>query len=166
MCGIGIDAAMLRDADPKLKARLGAIAYVLSGLRQLRRRATRFHLELDDGPPIVRVGQGVLVANLGRLQGGLPVMPDASPTDGQLDVAVLQTQTMLGWVALAARVLARRRRRDPQMEQFRARHVEVRCDRPQPVERDGDLADPTTEVVVDVVPNALTLCVPVQEEQR
>jgi YegS/Rv2252/BmrU family lipid kinase len=166
MCGIGFDAAMLRDADPELKARIGAGAYVLSGLRHLRRRATRFHLELDDGPPIARVGQGVLVANLGRLQGGLPVMPDASPTDGQLDVAVLKTQTMLGWVALAARVLARRRRRDPQLEQFRARHVEVRCDRPQPVERDGDPADPTTEVVVDVVPNALTLCVPVQEEQR
>jgi diacylglycerol kinase (ATP) len=165
MCGIGFDAAMLRDADPELKARLGAVAYVLSGFRHLRRRATRFQLHLDDGPPIVRTGQGVLVGNLGRLQGGLPVLPDASPTDGQLDVAVLQAQTMLDWLVLAVRVLARRRHRDPQMEQFRARHVEVRCDRPQPVERDGDPADPTTELVIEVVPNALTLCVPVQEEQ-
>jgi diacylglycerol kinase family enzyme len=165
MCGIGIDAAMLRDADPKLKARLGAVAYVLSGFRHLRRRATRFRLKMDDGPQIVRSGQGVLVGNLGQLQGGLPVMPDASPTDGQLDVAVLRTQTILDWLVLAARVLARRRRRDPQMEQFRACHVEVRCDQPQPIERDGDPADPTTELVVDVVPDALTLCVPVQEEQ-
>jgi YegS/Rv2252/BmrU family lipid kinase len=165
MCGIGIDAAMLRDADPKLKARLGAVAYVLSGFRQLRRRSNRFRLKLDDGPQIVRAGQGVLVGNLGRLQGGLPVMPDASPTDGRLDVAVLQTQTILDWLVLAARVLARRRRRDPQMEQFQAHHVEIRCDQPQPVERDGDPADPTTELVVDVVPDALTLCVPVQEEQ-
>jgi diacylglycerol kinase (ATP) len=165
MCGIGFDAAMLRDAHPELKARIGAVAYVLSGFRNLRRRATRFHLQIDDRPPIVRTGQGVLVGNLGRLQGGLPVMPDASPTDGQLDVAVLQTQTIWDWLVLAARVLVRQRRRDPQMEQFRARHVEVRCDRPQPVERDGDPTDPAKELVVDVVPSALTLCVPVQEEQ-
>jgi YegS/Rv2252/BmrU family lipid kinase len=166
MCGIGFDAAMLRDADPELKARIGAVAYVLSGFRHLRRRSTRFRLQADGGPQIVRTGQGVLVGNLGRLQGGLPVMPDASPTDGQLDVAVLQTRTVLDWLVLAARVLARRRRRDPQMEQFRARHLEIRCDQPQPVERDGEPADPTTELVVDAVPRALTLCVPVQEEQR
>jgi diacylglycerol kinase (ATP) len=166
MCGIGFDAAMLRDANPELKAQIGAVAYVLSGVRHLRRRAARFELRMDDGPPIVRTGQGVLIGNLGRLQGGLPVMPDASPTDGQLDVAVLKTQTMLDWLVLAFRVLARRPRRDPQMEQFRARHVEVRCDQPQPVERDGDPADPTNEVVVDVIPSALTLCVPAQEEEQ
>jgi YegS/Rv2252/BmrU family lipid kinase len=166
MCGIGFDAAMLRDADPELKARAGAVAYVVSGLRHLRRRPTRFRLRLDARPPITRRGQGVLVGNLGRLQGGLPVMPDASPSDGQLDVAVLKTRTLPDWLALAVRILARRRRHEPQMEHFRARRVEVRCDRPQPVERDGEPAEPTRELVVEIVPGALTLCVPAPEEQR
>jgi YegS/Rv2252/BmrU family lipid kinase len=165
MCGMGFDAAMLRDADPRLKARIGAVAYVLSGSRQIRRRPVTFRLRLDDRPPMTRSGQGVLVGNLGRLQGGLPVMPDASPTDGQLDVAVLKTRTVLDWLALAVRVLARRRRREPQMELSRARRVEVHCDRPQPVERDGDPAEPATELLVEVVPGALTLCVPPREEQ-
>jgi YegS/Rv2252/BmrU family lipid kinase len=165
MCGIGFDAAMLRDADPELKARVGAVAYVLSGTRQIRRRPTTFRLRLDDRPTTTRSGQGVLVGNLGRLQGGLPVMPDASPTDGQLDVAVLKTRTVLDWLALAVRILARRRQREPQMELSRARRVEIHCDRPQPVERDGDTAEPTTELVVEVVPAALTLCVPPREEQ-
>ena len=164
MCGIGFDAAMLRDADPGMKARVGAVAYVVSGIRQLRRRPGRFRLRLDGQPTITRRGQGVLVGNLGRLQGGLPVMPDASPSDGQLDVAVLKTRTVPDWVALAARILARRRRREPQMEHFRARRVEVRCDRPQPVERDGEPSEPTTELLVEVVPGALRLCVPAQEE--
>jgi YegS/Rv2252/BmrU family lipid kinase len=161
MGGIGFDAAMLRDADPKLKEQLGAVAYVLSGFRNLRRRATRFRLRLDDRPPLERTGQGVLIGNLGRLQGGLPVMPDARPDDGLLDVAVLQTRTVLDWLALAARVLLRRRRKDPQLELFTARRVEVGCDRPQPVERDGDPLDtPRDHLVVEVVPAALTLCVP------
>jgi diacylglycerol kinase (ATP) len=160
MGGIGFDAAMLRDADPRLKQRLGAVAYVLSGFRHLRRRATRFRLRLDDRG-IDRTGQGVLIGNLGRLQGGLPVMPDARPDDGLLDVAVLQTRTVLDWLTLAVRVLLRRPRKDPQLELFTARRVEVSCDRPQPVERDGDPLDtPRDHLVVEVVPAALTLCVP------
>jgi YegS/Rv2252/BmrU family lipid kinase len=160
MGGVGFDAAMLRDADPRLKEHLGAVAYVLSGFKHLRRRATRFRLGLDDRPPIERTGQGVLVGNLGRLQGGLPVMPDARPDDGLLDVAVLQTRTVLDWLALAARVLLRRSK-DPQLELFQARRVEIGCDRPQPVERDGDPLDtPRDHLVIEVVPRALTLCVP------
>jgi YegS/Rv2252/BmrU family lipid kinase len=160
MGGIGFDAAMLRDADPKLKEHLGAVAYVLSGFRQLRRRPTRFRLRLDDRR-IDRTGQGVLVGNLGRLQGGLPVMPDARPDDGLLDVAVLRTRTLVDWLALAVRVLLRRRRKDPQLEAFQARRVEIGCDRPQPVERDGDPLDtPRDHLVIEVVPKALTLCVP------
>jgi YegS/Rv2252/BmrU family lipid kinase len=159
MGGIGFDAAMLRDADPKLKERLGAVAYVLSGFRHLRRRATRFRLRLDDRR-IERTGQGVLVGNLGRLQGGLPVLPDARPDDGLLDVAVLQTRTVLDWLALAVRVVLRRRK-DPQLEAFQARRVEIDCDRPQPVERDGDPLDTQRDhLVIEVVPAALTLCVP------
>jgi YegS/Rv2252/BmrU family lipid kinase len=161
MGGIGFDAAMLRDADPKLKEHLGAVAYVLSGFKHLRRRATRFRLRLDDRPPLERTGQGVLVGNLGRLQGGLPVMPDARADDGLLDVAVLQTRTVADWLALAVRMLLRRRRKDPQLETFQARRVEVHCDRPQPVERDGDALDtPRDHLVIEVVPRALTLCVP------
>jgi len=160
MGGIGFDAAMLRDADPKLKEHLGAVAYVLSGFRQLRRRPTRFRLRLDDRR-IERTGQGVLVGNLGRLQGGLPVMPDARPDDGLLDVAVLRTRSLVDWLALAVRVLLRRRRKDPQLEAFQARRVEIGCDRPQPVERDGDPLDtPRDHLVIEVVPKALTLCVP------
>ncbi|HEU4400314.1 MAG TPA: diacylglycerol kinase family protein [Actinomycetota bacterium] len=160
MAGIGFDAAMLRDADPRLKERVGAIAYVVSGVGHLRRRSTRFDLRLDDAGAITRVGQGVLVGNLGRLQGGLAIMPDARPDDGLLDVAVLQTRSVPDWVRLAVRVLLRRRRKDPELEVFRARRVEVRCGRPQPVERDGDPAGETDHVVIEVVPRALTLCVP------
>ena len=160
MAGIGFDAAMLRDADPRLKEHLGAVAYVLSGFKQLGRRATRFRLRLDDRPPFDRTGQGILIGNLGRLQGGLPIMPDARPDDGLPDVAVLQTRTMLDWLALAVRVVARRRRKDPQLEPFQARRIEIDCDRPQPVERDGDPAGARDHLVVEVVPRALTLCVP------
>jgi YegS/Rv2252/BmrU family lipid kinase len=166
MAGMGFDAAMLRDADPGLKARVGALAYVLSGLRNLRRASARFELRLDDRPPFSRVGQGVLVGNLGRLQGGLPVLPDAAPDDGQLDVAVLRTRRLADWLRLAAGVLLRRRPGEPELESHRARRVEVRCRTPQPVQRDGEPAEPSTRMAVEVVPAALTLCVPDERNGR
>jgi diacylglycerol kinase family enzyme len=73
---------------------------------------------------------------------------------------VLQTRTVLDWLALGVRVLLRRRRKDPQLELFQARRVEIDCDEPQPVERDGDPAHARDHLVVEVVPAALTLCVP------
>jgi YegS/Rv2252/BmrU family lipid kinase len=181
MTGLGFDAAMLRDADPTLKARIGALAYVLSGLRQLRRRAAQFRIRLDDQPTITRIGQGLLIANLGRLQGGLAVAPDARPDDGVLDVVVIGTRTPLDWLRLAAQVLLRcqrhgkvqQRQTSPPgsagppwlpVELFRARRVEVDCDRPQPVERDGDSAGSTRRLLVEILPRALTLCVPTRAE--
>lgn len=178
MSGLGFDAAMLRDANPTLKTRIGALAYVLSGLRQLRRRPARFRIRLDDQPPITRAGQGLLIVNLGRLQGGLTVVPDAQPDDGVLDVAVLGTRTPVDWLRLTTQVLLRRQRHGPDqqgqaepsgsprlpLELFRARRVEVDCDRPQPVERDGDPAGSTRRLVVEILPRALTLCVPTHAE--
>jgi YegS/Rv2252/BmrU family lipid kinase len=171
MSGIGFDAAMLRDADPSLKSRFGAIAYVLSGLRQLRRRPVEYRVTLDGLPPFSRVGQGVLIGNLGRLQAGLEVLPGAEPDDGILDVGILQTRSLAGWLRLAGRVLFRRGRGGaggPPLELFRAKRVEVTCKRPQPVERDGDPAPPRRHFAVEILPAALTLCVPepMEDEQE
>jgi YegS/Rv2252/BmrU family lipid kinase len=160
MSGLGFDAEMLRDADPNLKARFGALAYVLSALSHLRRRPTSFRIQLDQRLPIMRRGQGVLIGNVGRLQGRLPVLPDAEPDDGLLDVAVLATRTLRDWLRLALRVAVLRRRAPTQLETWQARRVEVRCERPQPMERDGEYGQPTTSVVAEVLPRALTLCVP------
>jgi diacylglycerol kinase family enzyme len=163
MSGMGFDAAMLRDADPATKERVGAFAYVLSGLRQIGRRPAEYRIRLDGLPPFSRVGQGMLVGNLGRLQGGLEVLPGAEPDDGLLDVGVLQTRSLGGWLRLAFRVLLRRGRRGsggPPLELFRATRVEVDCSRPQPIERDGDTVPPRRHFAAKILPGALTLCVP------
>jgi diacylglycerol kinase family enzyme len=166
MSGIGFDAAMLAGADPALKRRIGALAYVLSGLRQVTRPPTEFRISLDDLPPISRTGQGVLIGNLGKLQGGLAVLPDARPDDGLLDVGVLETRSLGGWPRLAGRVLLGRAGRlgEPPLELFRARRVEIECRRPQPTERDGEPGPRARQLVVEVRPGALTLCVPPADE--
>lgn len=163
MAGMGFDAAMLRDAPPALKSRLGWPAYIVSGLRNIRRGPmTRFDLRLDDRPPVRRRGRGVLVGNVGRLQGGLPVLPDARGDDGLLDVAVLAPRRLRDWGGLATRIVLRQRPRPEQLETWRAARVEVRAGRALPVQLDGDVRPSTDRLLVRARPAALTLCVPEQ----
>ena len=161
--GMGFDAAMLRDADKRLKKHLGWVAYVVSGVKNLRRPVVAFHLELDGKDPITRRGQGVIICNLGRIQGGLPVLPDAVPDDGRFDLAVLRTRSLRDWLVVALAVLVRSRKRPPEMETFRAAKVRVRSERPQPVEFDGDALESEATLELEVAHTALTLAVPAHQ---
>jgi diacylglycerol kinase family enzyme len=55
---------------------------------------------------------------------------------------------------------------------FRATRVEIECKRPQPIARDGDVAPPRRHLAIEILPGALTLCVPdpgparAEDEQR
>jgi YegS/Rv2252/BmrU family lipid kinase len=164
--GMGFDAAMLRDANHTLKARIGPLAYVWSALRNLRRPRASYRLRLDGGEEMTRRAQGVLVANLGKIQGGLPILPDAVPDDGQFDIAVLKTRTLGDWVGVAARILVRSRKPGPDVDTFRAHTVEIRCDRAQPVQFDGDTVEPTDRLDLEIDPSSLTLAVPEHHQDQ
>ena len=97
MAGLGFDAALIRDTDDDLKERLGWLAYVGGLARALRRSPhARFTITIDDGLPVSTEAIGVLVGNVGQLEAGITLMPDASPDDGQLDVLVLAPRTAEG----------------------------------------------------------------------
>jgi YegS/Rv2252/BmrU family lipid kinase len=159
MAGMGFDAEMLEATPEKLKKHVGWPAYLIAALRRLRSRPMRVRIRLDGGPPIRRRARTVLVGNVGRLQGGIPLLPDAEPDDGCLDVAVLTPHNLRHWLLLAWGVV-RRRRDVPRMETFRARHIEVTSDREQSRELDGDVIAPGRTLSVAIRPRALCLCVP------
>ncbi|GIF63115.1 sphingosine kinase [Asanoa ishikariensis] len=159
MAGMGFDARMLEDTSDTVKARIGWPAYVLGALRHLRDRPMRLTIRVDDGPPMRRRARSVLIANVGRLQGGVKLMADATPDDGLLDVAVLTPRTLRHWAALGLAVV-RHRTRVPSMQVLQGARVEVRSDRPQPRQLDGDLIEPGDALVVEVRPEAVWLCVP------
>jgi len=159
MAGMGFDAQMIGGTSEALKARIGWPAYVFAALRHLRRRRMRVRIRLDGGEPLRRRARTVLVGNVGRLQARVPLLPDAEPDDGWLDVAVLTPRTLRHWLALAWGVL-RRQRAVAQMETFRAHKVEVLSNRVEDRELDGDVIEPARSLVVTVRPGALCLCVP------
>lgn len=160
MAGVGFDAAMMADASPALKARLGWAAYVLSGLRHIRDGLLPSTISLDGGPPRRRPVHAVLIGNVGELQCGLRLLPAARPDDGRLDVAVLAPRGLLDWIRVLRRGPAGTDISDRRLTRLRARSVRIRMARPQPWEYDGDPAGTVLELTVEVDPGALRVMVP------
>jgi undecaprenyl-diphosphatase len=159
MAGMGFDALMLHDAPATLKARIGWLAYALAALRHLCEIPMTVDISLDYGPPVTLPARAILIGNVGRLQGGVRLLPDAVPDDGLLDVAVLMPPRRRQWLALAWALL-RSNPTTPILSVSRAAHVQVTADRPQPRELDGDLITPSRTMTVQVQPGALWVCAP------
>ncbi|MGV8964957.1 MAG: DUF4235 domain-containing protein [Cellulomonas sp.] len=165
MAGIGFDAALIGDASTKLKARIGAPAYVVSALRHLRDRRMNIEISVDDQPTLTRRARTVVVGNVGQLQGGVELLPDASPDSGQFDAAILAPRTMGHWATLAWGV-ARRQHTVRHREVLRGSRITVTSDRDEPRQLDGDVIEPGLTLTITVRPGALEICVPLPGATR
>jgi len=160
MAGMGFDAAIMANAPEALKARVGPVAYMISGARQLRGKQARVRLEVDDAEPVNRRVRTVVVGNCGKLLGGLVLMPDAEVDDGWLDVVTISPRGIAGWAAVAVRVISRRRRGHRRVEHWRAKELVIRSEGPQPAQLDGDAIGDAVELRMRVDPGALLVRVP------
>jgi diacylglycerol kinase family enzyme len=163
MAGVGLDAAIMRDAPERLKARIGWPAYVVSAAKHLRRPGVRMQVVVDGRRPVTAWAQTVVIGNMGMLQGGIELLTDAVPDDGVLDVAVLAGRGLADWSRISARVLTRRTHVDDRFRTYRGRRVSVTLRHPQPRQVDGDLLAAGTLLAVEVEPRALVVRVAVDE---
>lgn len=161
MAGTGFDAAIMANTPEALKVRVGPLAYVISGFRAMRGRRTRVTLTFDDEPPLRRRTRTVLVGNSGTLLGGLVLMPSATIDDGQLDVVNIAPKSLVGWLAVAVRVITRRARGHSRVEHWQARSIVIEADAPQPSQVDGDPVGAASTLHIRVDPGALVVRVPV-----
>jgi YegS/Rv2252/BmrU family lipid kinase len=159
LAGLGFDAKMLGESSEPLKERLGWAAYVLSALRHLRDRPVRVSLAADGGPRQRLRASAVIVGNVGWLQGGIRLLPDAEPDDGILDAVVLTARGWSGWLRLAARVLLRHQA-PGQMTSLTFRQLTIAADREQPWELDGEVMGGTRRLMIVTQPGRLLVRVP------
>jgi diacylglycerol kinase family enzyme len=110
MAGMGFDAHMLDATSDTAKRHIGWPAYVLGAMKHLKDRPMRVTLRIDGGAPMRRRARSVLIANVGRLQGGLRLLNEAQPDDGVLDIAVLTPNTLRTWIALGWALIRRSER--------------------------------------------------------
>jgi len=138
MAGMGFDAAIMEGVNEDIKKRVGWIAYVLSALKALMFPAVRLEISVDGAEFTRHRARTVVVGNVGTLQAGMPLLPDARVDDGLLDVVLLHPQRFLSWLPLAWRILSKRSRTDDLVNRMRGSSVTVRADRDTPRQLDGD----------------------------
>jgi diacylglycerol kinase family enzyme len=135
MAGLGLDARMLDSASEPLKKRLG-------------------------WPPDQRRASAIIAGNVGRLQGGLELLPGAAPDDGQLDVVVLTATGWAGWLAVGAQVLLRRGRAGGPVTRSAFRELRIDADRDYLWELDGEVMGRTRALEIAIAPERLLVRVP------
>ncbi len=160
MAGLGLDAAIMAGAPDALKKRIGWPAYVVAGARQLRYPPVRVDISVDGAPPVRRRARTVVIGNVGSLQAGIPLLPDALIDDGVLDVVVIAPQRLFGWVGLAIRVMTRHRRTDARLDRFTGKSVVIKAATSTPRQLDGDTVGPGTEIRAEIEPGRLLVRVP------
>jgi YegS/Rv2252/BmrU family lipid kinase len=159
MAGLGFDAKMLGGTSEPLKKRLGSVAYGLSAIRHLRDRPVRVRLRADGGAAVRLLASAVIIGNVGSLQAGISLLPDAEPDDGLLDAVILTARGLAAWLALAAHVLLRRRATG-RVTHIAFRELRVDLSRQQPWQIDGEVIGRTRHLVVTVQPGGLLLRAP------
>ncbi len=146
MAGMGFDAAIMEGANEGIKARVGWLAYVVAGARNMMFPAVRLEISVDGGPWTRHRARTVLIGNVGYLQAGIPLLPDAAIDDGVLDVVLLSPRWFLSWVRVAVRVLSRARRTDDTLNRMTGRTISVRAAHDTPRQLDGDPIGPGREL--------------------
>lgn len=159
MAGMGADARMVREADREKKRRLGVLAYFVAAWRHFRRPLNQYCIEVD-GQVLRRRAQTVLVANVGKITGGIELVPGADPEDGLLDVAVLRTRGFRDLVGVAMRALFGNVGDHPRVDIIRGRRIIIESPRPLPIEVDGNDVGSTRRLEVNVEPGALRIIRP------
>ncbi|WP_091039090.1 diacylglycerol/lipid kinase family protein [Glycomyces harbinensis] len=168
MAGFGIDAHMIAETDEDLKSKVGWLAYVESLGRALDASAVvEFDIAVDGGESERASGHTFMVGNIGTLQGGVTLLPDADPTDGELDLLLLSAEGMGEWLdTLRSYVWDNGIRRflgkkeEPAQSadtttHARAKRLSVSLSQPRVLEIDGEDFGETTGFTVEIQPGAV-----------
>jgi YegS/Rv2252/BmrU family lipid kinase len=160
MAGMGFDAAIMEGVNEEIKAKVGWIAYVLSALKSLMFPAVKADISINDGEFTTHRARTIVVGNVGYLQAGMPLLPDAAIDDGVLDVVLLHPRRFLSWIPLAFRVLAKRPRTDELVNRMTGHTIVIRAAADTPRQLDGDSIGPGRELRMECIHGRVLVRVP------
>jgi len=148
MAGLGLDARMLEETDDELKAKAGWLAYVKAlGAAAAGTELVPVEVRLDDDPADRARIHTLMIGNCGMIQGGITLLPDAVPDDGQLDLLLVSADGVADWFETVRTVVWDNGLRrlfggetisTDVVRHASARSIRVELSRPQPFQIDGE----------------------------
>lgn len=169
-CGMGYEAEVSIGAMQEDKNRWGRLAYFVTGWRKLRRsRPTQYRLTVDGEVTTVR-GITAFLCNSTNI--GLPQLNLAADTaidDGRLDIIVVNSMGLPSILRVLWGVITSlwpsQRSAPKAPNHWQAREFKVETRRRQLIVVDGEPYKRVKRATVKVLPQAITVAVPQDEEE-
>lgn len=160
MAGAGFDALMIKDADAGMKDRVGRVAYLWTGAKNLN--TTRVKATVDvDGKRFFRGSTScVLIGNVSKVLGGIEAFDGAQPDDGLLELGVVTAKNPVQWTRTLGRVAIGKGETSKFVHVTRGKRFRIRLNRRFPYELDGGARPAVKNLRVRVHPASITICVP------
>lgn len=146
VASVGFDSKVVEAADSTRLVR-GSLVYPYACVKALARwKPVRFEIESDGLAKEVK-GYSVAIANAGSYGGGMKIAPNASMSDGELDVVVIETVSKARFLMQAPKVYKGAHISNPEVLIWRARSVRVAVDRPLDLYADGESFGPLPAII-------------------
>jgi YegS/Rv2252/BmrU family lipid kinase len=165
MAGAGFDARMIRDADRGMKDRVGRLAYIVTGAKNLRGSRVRTKIRVDGAKWFDDDASCVLVGNVGKILGGIEAFEHARPDDGRLELGVVTAEGLLQWTRALSRTALGNAEKSPFVHTTSAKRIDVTMAKSTPYELDGGDRPSTKRLKIRVETGAIAICVPDEDPQ-
>ena len=156
MCGAGLDASVLTEVNPKLKAATGKLAYWAAGFAHARKSVPSFEICVDGQP---RTCGFALVSRVRNYGGDLEIASHASLRRDDFHVVWFEGKNPLRYMGYMLTVAARQVLKMPGVHEARAQSVEIAV--PAPTQIDGEYLG-VNRLRVEIQPQALKMLIPPQ----
>lgn len=174
IAGIGFDALMIDETDPKLKKNISWLAYFVAGVKNLFAPKYKGDVVITGKDGSTHAIHGLsfrtfMAGNCGQIP-MFSLMPDASYDDGVLDYEVIDTSGgIIGWVNLFGDVLHQtitgKAQQSPlstnsTVDQIQGVSAEITLEKPALAQVDGDMLPKTKHIRFSVERQSLCVRVP------
>lgn len=161
MAGMGFDAHISAIFAGNKKR--GLSGYVKLGLKEvLNYKPATYTIEVD-GKVIERKAFVVSIANSSQYGNNTYISPEASVTDGLLDVCIVKSFPLLVLPKLAYQMIRGTTHRSDLVEIFRGKQIKIFRDAPAAIHIDGEPFQMGKEIEISIAPLSLNIITPAYE---
>lgn len=165
MLGVGLEAKIANEVNPKIKKYFGVLSYVIAALKQLPTIGFQvMKIVMDDEKQLTFSSLNTVIGNATSFEGIFGIKSRFSIKDGFLDICVFQRWTIVGVLQLIKNFIKGRRDYYRFTDRFGAAHVRTKKMTVDTVPNawyhvDGEVMG-QTPIEVEVREKAITLIVP------
>jgi phosphoglycolate phosphatase len=154
--GMGLDAKIMGETKREMKDKWGVFAYVVTTIKSLRYRSTKYKVTLDKKKEFTVKAKTILASNMGKIMNGIEVVPSADPQSGSLRLGIIKPQTAKSWINLFSHAFFGKIENSPHYDVYEAKHIKIlSLNGKREFQADGNHFPATDTLEIEIYPKSL-----------